>query len=83
MATKRRSAAELIAFHIGYDFAEMAEYRYQSTRWSSPSIYASPSGYYAAPSNPQQIAKLRKGYADLVWQHVGDVYGRPIYCAAT
>ena len=82
MATKRRTAAEVIAFDRGCDFAEMSECRYQSTRWASPAIYVCGNDYYACPSNPRQIANLRRGYADMVWQHVSDAYGRPIYCAA-
>jgi hypothetical protein len=82
MKIARRTAAEVIAFHIGWDFAEMSDCRYQSTRWTSPAIYTCGNAYYAAPANPGQVSKLRKGYADLVWQHVGDAYGRPIYATA-
>ena len=83
MTKKRRTAAEVIAYHRGYDFAEMADCRYQPTRWAAPAIYVCGGDYYAAPGDPGQIAKLRKGYAGLVWQHVADAYERPIYCAAS
>lgn len=82
MTTKKRSAAELIATHVGWDMAEMSDYRYQSTRWASPAIYALPSGYYAAPT-PANIARLRKGYAELNWVLDGECYGRPIYRAGS
>lgn len=82
MATiKRRSSAEVIAFYRGYDFAEMAECRYQPTRWATPAIYTLGDDYYASPVARDE-GKLKRGYAGLVWQHVGDAYGRKIYCAA-
>ena len=79
---KRRSAAELIATHLNYDMAEMSDYRYQSTRWASPAIYALESGYYAAPT-PANIGRLRKAYAGLNWVVDGECYGRPIYIGLT
>lgn len=82
MTIKKRSAAELIATHVGWDMAEMSDYRYQSTRWASPAIYALSSGYYAAPT-PANISKLRKGYAGLNWSPDGECYGRPIYIGNT
>lgn len=82
MTTKKRSAAELIATHLGWDMAEMSDYRYQSTRWAAPAIYATESGYYAAPT-PANIGRLRKGYAGLNWVIDGECYGRPIYIGLT
>ena len=75
---KRRTAAELIAYHVGWDMAEMSEYRYQSTRFVSPAIYTVADSYYAAPT-AANVSRLRKGYAGLKWQCVGQEYGREIW----
>ena len=74
--TKRRTAAEIIATHIGYDMAEMSEYRYQPTRYSSPAIYAIGDTYYCAPSN----GKLHKGWD---WTLAATVLGREVFEAGT
>ena len=47
--TKRRvTDAERIAFIIGFDLAEMSEYRYQSTRYPI-AVYAIGEKYYCVP----------------------------------
>lgn len=74
---RRVTAAEAIAFVIGYDFAEMKDCRYQPTRWTSPAIYVCGDDYYAAvPTGP-----IRPDYADLRWEWAGAAYGKTIYRA--
>ena len=75
--TKRRTAAEIIAFHKGWDYAEMRDARYQSTRYANPAIYNNGGDYYAAPSN----GKMPRNYADLTWNICGEEYGRTIFKA--
>lgn len=72
MVTKRRSAAEIIATHLCYDFAEMSEYRYQSTRYTV-AVYAIGEFYYCAPSSGKKPPQDRK------WEVVGTYYDRPVY----
>jgi len=72
--TKRRTAAEIIGFHFGWDIADVSECRYQSTRYFSPSIYTLGENYYAAPSN-NQPPKSMKG----LWKEVGEHYGRKVF----
>ena len=47
MATKRTSAAAVIAATFGWDSRELSEYRYQPTR-TKQSIYNIEDAYYAA-----------------------------------
>ena len=73
---KRRTAAEIIATHIGYDMAEMSEYRYQPACYASPAIYAIGDTYYCAPTN----GKLHKGWN---WTFAAMVLGRKVFEAGT
>ena len=72
--TKRRTAAEIIAFHFGWDMSDVSETRYHPTRLSNPSIYAMFDGYMAAPSN-NLPPKNMKGK----WSEIGEHYGRKIF----
>lgn len=70
-----KRAAEIIAFQIGYDMAEMAEYRYQSTRYKT-AVYSIGDNYYCAPINGKVLPNV--GYK---WEKIGEPYGRPVYRA--
>ena len=50
--TRRITAREAIATHLGYDYAEMEDYRYQPTRTTVP-VYAVREAYYCAPTSRQ------------------------------
>lgn len=77
--SKRRIAAEIIAMHYGMDLADMADYRYQPTRYSQPAIYSlGPTDYVAAPSS----GKMPEGYCDLEWRKIGEEYGRSIFAGS-
>ena len=69
-----KTAPEIIAFHIGWDMAEVSESRYQ--RHTAPGVYVCGSDYFCAPTKSQ---KPPKGFD---WQKVGEHYGRPVYRAA-
>lgn len=75
---KRRTAAELIAFHLGWDWNDVKECRYQSTRYVSPAIYALGDSYFCAPTERQKLPEPEEFG---LWEKVGDAYGRPIYRA--
>lgn len=75
--TKRRTAAEIIAFHFCSDIREISDCRYQSTRYPSPAIYAVGNDYYAAPAD-NRAPKADVGQA---WQVIGEHYGRKIFRA--
>jgi len=71
---KRRTAAEIIAFHFGWNMPDVSECRYQPTRYHSPAIYTLFDGYYAAPSNNKPPVNMEG-----IWREVGEHYGRRIY----
>lgn len=73
---RRITAAEVIATHIGYDLAEMSEYRYQPTRYANPAIYAVGDTYYSAPIN----GKLHNGW---YWTFAAMVLDRKVFTAGT
>jgi hypothetical protein len=70
------TAREAIATYVGYDFAEIEDYRYQPTRTAIP-VYAIGDAYYCAPTARQ---KLPGGWA---WKAAATVLGRDIYAAPT
>jgi len=72
---KRHTAAERIAFLIGYDLAEMSDYRYQSTRYTV-AVYAIGDSYYCAPGPGKKLPDV--GYN---WEVVGESYGSTVYRA--
>lgn len=71
---KRRTAPEIIGFHLGWDMRDVSECRYQPTRYTSPGIYTLGPYYYAAPSNN----KPPKNFPG-PWKEVGEHYGRKVF----
>ena len=76
-----KQAREIIASHFSMDIAEMADYRYQPTKWVNPAVYSfGDSGYYCAPAS----GKVPKNYCDMDnWQEIGEQYGRKIFKAVS
>lgn len=74
MKTIRRTAANIIAFHFGWDFSDVTDCRYQSTHYCNPAIYTMGDGYYAAPAN-NLPPKNMKGE----WKVIGEHYGRKVF----
>jgi hypothetical protein len=73
-----KQAAEIIAFHLGQDLAEMKDYRYQPTVWKNPAVYTFGDDYWAAPAS----GKMPKAYCHInTWKCVGEEYGRKIFKA--
>ena len=75
--SKRRTGAEIIAFHFGWDMSEVSETRYQSTRFSSPAVYVISDDYYTAPSDN----KPPKYVVGKAWVEIAEWYGRKIFCS--
>lgn len=75
---KRRTAANIIAFHFGCDISEISESRYQPSRYSSPAVYVVGGDYYAAPSN-NKPPKYNVGEH---WVELAEWYNRKIFRAA-
>lgn len=73
--TKRRTAAEIIGFHFGWDIREVSDTRYQSTRYTSPAIYVISDDYYAAPSDN----RTPKYVVGKPWVEIAEHYGRKIF----
>jgi hypothetical protein len=76
--TKRRSAAEIIAFHFGWDIAEIRDSRYQPTRYASPAVfvvYTDAGDYCCCPTEGQKLPK------DWEWSPVASYYGRTVFVA--
>jgi hypothetical protein len=70
-----RTAPEIIAYHLGWDIADLHDYRYQSTRYANPSVYALESGYYTCP----QKGKIPTHDMGAPWRMVGEYYGRKVF----
>jgi hypothetical protein len=68
-----KSAAELIAFHLFADMADITDGRYQPTRYSSPAVYTCGNDYFCCPTSKQTPPK------DWAWKCVGEYYGRKVY----
>jgi hypothetical protein len=68
-------AAEAIASVIGYDMAEMSDYRYQRSKYASPAIYCTGSAYFAAP-----VGNRPPKYDDRWdWKPCGEWKGRKVW----
>jgi hypothetical protein len=76
IAKRRISTREVIATAVGYDMAEIEDYRYQSTR-TPTAVYAIGDYYYCAPTKAQ---KLPSGWK---WTAKGTFLGRDVYAADT
>lgn len=74
MATKRRTAAEIIAFHFGSDIRDIQDARYQPSRYPV-AIYTVGDDYYCAPNANQKLPAP----AEFNWQKIGEHYGRTVY----
>lgn len=75
--TRAKSAAEVIAFVLGWDIAEVREYRYQPTKYAKIHVYAIGDWYYCATLSGQNPPK---GWEwDLVKICLN--YGRSVYRA--
>lgn len=67
MNKRRMSARERVANHLGFDIAEMNNYRYQSTRTAFP-VYAVGDAYYCAlPVGKKPGTGWRKEQAQDGW----------------
>jgi hypothetical protein len=74
--TKRRSATELVAFHLGWDMADVRDCRYQAKRGEMP-VFTCGDSYYCCPPEGEHPGNL-KGFT---WIADGTAYGRTIYTA--
>lgn len=72
-AEKRRTAPEIIGFHLGWDMRDVSEGRYQPSRYCNPAVYVASEDYFCAPTGKQ---KLPAGFA---WERVGEYYGRRVF----
>lgn len=68
-----KTAAEIIAFHLGWNWDDVREGLYQRHR--SPGVYVCSNDYYCCPTARQ---KLPKGFN---WIKVATEYGRDVYRA--
>lgn len=74
-----KSAKEIIATHLGWDMADMEEYRYQSTQLQD-AAYTSGDDYYTCPPKGRKPSgKDRWGEKVFNWQPDGELFGRTIY----
>ena len=74
MTTQRRTAPELIATVLCWDWNDVKDNAYQPTRHTSPRVYSIGDGYMCAPTDRQ---KLPKDFGD--WEVAGEAYGRKVY----
>jgi hypothetical protein len=73
---KRRTAAEIIAFHLCSDIRDVQDCRYQPTRYASPAIYTVGDFYYCSPTAGQ---KPPRDFPK--WELAGTYYGRDVLAA--
>lgn len=71
--TKKRTAPEIIGFHLGWDIADVKYGRYQ--RYASPAVYVCGNSYFCVPTAAQKLPD------DFEWNRVGEYYGRVVYMA--
>lgn len=71
MKLPAKTAAEIIAFHLGCNWDDVRDGLYQRHR--SPGVYVCSEAYYCCPTAKQ---KLPGGFK---WTLVGAEYGRNIY----
>lgn len=76
MTNTRRTAAEIIAFRLGWDIADVRDGRYHYGRTGPVAVYVCCNEYYCAPRDDQ---KLPAGWD---WKPEGDWLGRKVYCAS-
>ena len=72
----RRTAAEIIAFRLGWDISDVRDGRYQVGRTGPVAVYVCSDDYYCAPRPGQ---KLPNGWE---WKSEGEWLGRTVYCAS-
>lgn len=73
--TTRRSAAEIVAFHLCTDISDVRDARYQQTRYCE-AVFSMGRYYYCAPTLGKRLPNV--GYE---WEPVGTYYGRDVYRA--
>lgn len=71
--TKKRTSAERIAFLIGWDLADMADVRYQPSKYRT-AIYTYGNDYLACPRAVSDLPK--DGFN---WKPYGESYGRTVF----
>lgn len=69
---KRRTAAEIIGFHLGWDMRDVSETRYQPGTYNRAALYTIGDHYFCAPSD----GKRPYGWP---WELVGTYYDRPVF----
>lgn len=74
--TQNRSAAEIIAFHLGWDISEVRDARYQPTHYVAMAVY--PIGDETWMCCPGKGKKPLYG-SEWPWKPLAEYYGRTIY----
>ena len=72
-ATRKRSGAEIIAFHFGSDINDVRDCAYQSYR---PTVYTVGNDYYCCPPAGRRPPREAPGQP---WRELAAYYGRTIY----
>lgn len=73
MTEKKRTGAEIIAFHLGWDMPDVTAGRYQHY---NPAVYVCGDDYFCCPALGKFPPKF--GYN---WEKIGEHYGRSVYTA--
>jgi hypothetical protein len=74
----RRSAAECIAFHFGWDIEDVKEIQIRAGRTTYPVYSDGPEVYCCPPMDRKPPQDRDQPYE---WHQVGEVYGRAVYCS--
>lgn len=79
MKNQKRSGAEIIAFHLGWDISEIRDNRYQPTHYVSMAVYSVGDDLWMCC--PPAGQKPRYG-DQWPWKPLAEYYGRTIYCCS-
>ncbi len=69
----KRTAPEIIGFHLGWDMREVSAGRYQ--KYTSPAVYVCGNDYFACPLDNREPRHV----VGKDWEMVGSYYGRLVW----
>ena len=74
MTLTKKSAAYVIAFHLGWDMKEVTDNRYQPTRYHAPAVYTCGDHDWCCPTGSQKPPDALGQ-----WEEVAVYDGRKVY----
>lgn len=75
--TPIRTAPEIIATVLGWDWLEVKDNVYQPTRYRAPRVYTVGHAYVCCPTDRQRLPPA--DHFNATWEVIGEAYGRKVY----